>query len=185
MKSGRCNESERAENNLKRRNAYSAMDPDKKRKMLDERNEKRRAKMKEAQSLQMSPVNGEKSTDVTKSSVQKNTFDGSRKDINADIDQICEFTGTKIIFWDLREPFINNLYKPTAAQSRFEALMDTLDTVLSELCSVIMEPLRDRVVTGLLQASLDGLLRVILDGGPSRIFYASDATVSGAIGSAY
>nr|GMD62684.1 protein unc-13 homolog [Ipomoea batatas] len=116
-----------------------------------------------------------KSTDVTKSSVQKNTFDGSRKDINAAIDQICEFTGTKIIFWDLREPFIDNLYKPTAAQSRFEALMDTLDTVLSELCSVIMEPLRDRVVTGLLQASLDGLLRVILDGGPSRIFYPSDA----------
>nr|GMD50140.1 protein unc-13 homolog [Ipomoea batatas] len=68
----------------------------------------------------------EKSTDVTKSSVQKNTFDGSRKDINAAIDQICEFTGTKIIFWDLREPFIDNLYKPTAAQSRFEALMDTL-----------------------------------------------------------
>nr|GMD74719.1 uncharacterized protein LOC109183853 isoform X1 [Ipomoea batatas] len=57
MKSGRCNESERAENNLKRRNAYSAMDPDKKRKMLDERNEKRQAKMKEAQSLQIRPVN--------------------------------------------------------------------------------------------------------------------------------
>nr|GMC72592.1 uncharacterized protein LOC109173038 [Ipomoea batatas] len=57
MKFGRCNESERAENNLKRRNAYSAMDPDKKRKMLDERNEKRRAKMKEAQSLQIRPVN--------------------------------------------------------------------------------------------------------------------------------
>nr|GLL17688.1 uncharacterized protein LOC109154419 [Ipomoea trifida] len=34
------------------------MDPDKKRKMLDERNEKRRAKMKEAQSLQIRPVNG-------------------------------------------------------------------------------------------------------------------------------
>ncbi|XP_019185195.1 PREDICTED: uncharacterized protein LOC109180165 [Ipomoea nil] len=120
-------------------------------------------------------ITTKKSTDVTKSSVQKNTFDGSRKDINAAIDQICEFTGTKIIFWDLREPFIDNLYKPTAAQSRFEALMDTLDAVLSELCGVIMEPLRDRVVTGLLQASLDGLLRVILDGGPSRIFYPSDA----------
>ncbi|VFQ94801.1 unnamed protein product [Cuscuta campestris] len=117
-----------------------------------------------------------KSTDVgIKNSVQKNTFDGSRKDINAAIDQICEFTGTKIIFWDLREPFIDNLYKPTVTQSRFEALMDPLDTVLNELCDVIMEPMRDRVVTGLLQASLDGLLRVILDGGPSRIFHPSDA----------
>ncbi|CAH9091799.1 unnamed protein product [Cuscuta europaea] len=117
-----------------------------------------------------------KSTDVgTKSSLQKSTFDGSRKDINAAIDQICEFTGTKIIFWDLRESFIDNLYKPTVTQSRFEVLMDPLDTVLNELCDVIMEALRDRVVTGLLQASLDGLLRVILDGGPSRILHPGDA----------
>nr|GMD91956.1 uncharacterized protein LOC109173038 [Ipomoea batatas] len=35
------------------------MDPDKKRKMLDERNEKRRAKMKEAQSSQIRPVNAD------------------------------------------------------------------------------------------------------------------------------
>ncbi|CAH8321519.1 unnamed protein product [Eruca vesicaria subsp. sativa] len=44
---------------------------------------------------------------------------------------------------------------------------------LGQLCSVIMEPLRDRVVTSLLQASLDGLLRVLLDGGPSRVFHPS------------
>jgi len=35
--------------------------------------------------------------------------------------------------------------------------------------------LRDRVVIGLLQASLDGLARVLLDGGPSRVFSQSDA----------
>lgn len=105
----------------------------------------------------------------------KDTFDGSRKDINAAIDQICEFTGTKTIFWDLREPFIDNLYKPSVAQSRLESLIDPLDTVLNQLCDIIVEPLRDRVVTGLLQASLDGLLRVILDGGPSRIFTPADA----------
>nr|GMD60166.1 uncharacterized protein LOC109173038 [Ipomoea batatas] len=51
------NESRQVENNLKRRNAYSTMDPDKKRKMLDVRNGKRRAKIKEAQSLQIRVVN--------------------------------------------------------------------------------------------------------------------------------
>lgn len=107
--------------------------------------------------------------------IKRDTFDGSRKDINAAIDQICEFTGTKVIFWDLREPFIENLFKPTVSQSRLEALIDPLDLVLNQLCDIIMEPLRDRVVTGLLQASLDGLLRVLLDGGPSRIFYPADA----------
>lgn len=106
---------------------------------------------------------------------KKDSFDGSRKDINAAIDRMCEFTGTKIIFCDLREPFIENLYKPSVSQSRLESVMEPLDMVLNQLCDVIMEPLRDRVVTGLLQASLDGLVRVILDGGPSRVFSLGDA----------
>lgn len=106
---------------------------------------------------------------------QKIAFDGSRKDINAAIDRICEFTGTKIIFWDLRGPIIDNLYKPNVSESRLEVLMDAFDEVLNVLCGVIVEPLRDRIVTGLLQASVDGLLRVILDGGPSRIFTPNDA----------
>ncbi|KAA8519264.1 hypothetical protein F0562_013520 [Nyssa sinensis] len=113
----------------------------------------------------------ESSTSFTR----KDTFDGSRKDINAAIDRICEFTGTKIIFWDLREPFIDNLYKPSVSQSRLEVLIEPLDMALNQLCDIIVESLRDRVVTGLLQASLDGLLRVILDGGPSRVFFPSDA----------
>ncbi|CAH2073776.1 unnamed protein product [Thlaspi arvense] len=106
---------------------------------------------------------------------QKESFEGSRKDINAALDCICEFTGTKIIFCDLREPFIENLYKPSVSQSRLEALIESLDTELGQLCSVIMEPLRDRIVTSLLQASLDGLLRVLLDGGPLRVFHPSES----------
>lgn len=111
----------------------------------------------------------------SKSFTKNDTFDGSRKDINAAIDRICEFTGTKIIFWDLREPFIDNLYKPSVSKSRLESLIEPLDMELSKLCDVIVEPLRDRIVTSLLQASLDGLLRVLLNGGPFRIFFPSDA----------
>ncbi|XWS57034.1 hypothetical protein CRYUN_Cryun09bG0137000 [Craigia yunnanensis] len=113
--------------------------------------------------------------DKSKSSAQKDTFDGSRKDINAAIDRIQEFTGTKIIFWDLREPLIVNLYKPGVSQSRLEAVIEPLDLELNQLCDIIVEPLRDRVVTSLLQASLEGILRVLLDGGPSRVFFPSDA----------
>ncbi|XP_074280580.1 protein unc-13 homolog [Silene latifolia] len=111
----------------------------------------------------------------TRNSNQGNTFDGSRKDINAAIDRLCEYTGTKIIFWELREPFIDNLYKPSVSQSRLETLIEPLDLALNELCTVIVEPLRDRLVTSLLQASVDGLLRVLLDGGPYRVFLHSDA----------
>lgn len=106
---------------------------------------------------------------------QKDTFEGSRKEINAAIDHICEFTGTKIIFWDLREPFINNLYKPSVSRSRLEAIIEPLDMELNQLCDIIVEALRDRIVTSLLQASLDGLLRVLLNGGPSRVFLPGDA----------
>ncbi|CAI0474129.1 unnamed protein product [Linum tenue] len=108
---------------------------------------------------------------------QKGSFDGSRKDINAAIDRICEFTGTKIIFWDLREPFIENLYKPSVSQNRLEDLIEPLDLELSQLCSVISDQLRDRIVTSLLQASLDGLVRVLLDGGSSRVFHHTDAKI--------
>ncbi|GAB4832155.1 Protein unc-13 [Ancistrocladus abbreviatus] len=105
----------------------------------------------------------------------KITFDGSRKDLNGAIDRICEYTGTKIIFWDLRESFIDGLYRPSVSHSRVEALIEPLDMALNQLCHIIVEPLRDRIVTSLLQASLDGLLRVLLDGGPSRVFSPSDA----------
>lgn len=67
----------------------------------------------------------------SKSFNQKESFEGSRKDINAALDRICEFTGTKIIFCDLREPFIENLYKPNVSQSRLEGLIEALDTVRS------------------------------------------------------
>ncbi|CAM0906229.1 unnamed protein product [Alopecurus aequalis] len=115
----------------------------------------------------------EKSKSVV--SNQKNQFDGSRKEINAAIDRVCEFTGLKVIFWDLQQPFIDNLYKTSVPQARLDAIMEVLDLVLNQLCDVIVEQLRDRVVTGLLQASLDGLLRVILDGGPTRVFSPNDA----------
>ncbi|EPS69825.1 hypothetical protein M569_04933, partial [Genlisea aurea] len=108
-------------------------------------------------------------------SIQKETFDGSRKDINAAIDHICEFTGIKTIFWDLRESFIDGLYKPTVSECRMESLVEPLDMVLNELCDYIVEPLRDRIVTGLLQASVDGLMRVVLDGGSGRMFTRDDS----------
>lgn len=39
------------------------------------------------------------------------------------------FAGIKIIFWDLREPFINNLYKNNVSQSRLDTVVEALDMV--------------------------------------------------------
>ncbi|KAH0981356.1 hypothetical protein GBA52_008533 [Prunus armeniaca] len=86
----------------------------------------------------------------SKSFTQKDTFDGSRKRYK------CCYRSNLRVHW-------------------FEAVYEPLDTELSQLCAIIVEPLRDRIVTSLLQATLDGLLRVVLDGGPSRIFSLGDA----------
>ncbi|KAL6655235.1 hypothetical protein ACP70R_006061 [Stipagrostis hirtigluma subsp. patula] len=128
---------------------------------------------KKAQNIKIRRSTSEKSKSVIPS--QKIQFDGSRKEINTAIDRLCEFTGTKVIFWDLQQPFIDNLYKNSVSQARLDTIMEVLDLVLNQLCDVIVEQLRDRVVTGLLQASLDGLLRVILDGGSTRVFSPNDA----------
>ena len=88
---------------------------------------------------------------------KKDTFDGSRKVINAAMERICEYTGenlqphllccksnlsnycvwvnfqfagTKIIFCDLRVPFIDNLYKPSVSGSRVDVLIEPLDMVI-------------------------------------------------------
>lgn len=37
--------------------------------------------------------------------------------------------GTKIIFWDLRDQFIDNLYKPRVCLSRLEPVIEPLDAV--------------------------------------------------------
>lgn len=39
------------------------------------------------------------------------------------------FAGIKIIFWDLREPFINNLYKNNVSQLRLDTVVEALDMV--------------------------------------------------------
>ncbi|GLJ55952.1 hypothetical protein SUGI_1201130 [Cryptomeria japonica] len=101
-------------------------------------------------------------------------FDETRKVVDAATRKICDFTGVKIIFWDMREKFIDNLYRGSVSQARIESVIQVLDSVLGQLCDVIASPLRDQVVIGLLQASLDGYVRVLLDGGPSRVFSQDD-----------
>lgn len=104
-------------------------------------------------------------------------FDGTRKVVNGAVDKICEFTGVKVIFWDLREVFIDGLYKGGVSEARMDQVITSLDSVLGQTVEVIVVPLRDRVVLGLLQASVDAMVRILLDGGPSRFFGQADVSL--------
>lgn len=105
---------------------------------------------------------GRSTSEKSKSAVpnQKNQFDGTRREINSAIDRLCEFTGKeicknsvflgaycylvlvceaflfflglKVIFWDLQQPFIDNLYRNSVQQARLEIIMEVLDLVYSQ-----------------------------------------------------
>ncbi|KAL3689134.1 hypothetical protein R1sor_015443 [Riccia sorocarpa] len=101
-------------------------------------------------------------------------FEGVRKVAKEAVEKLCDFTGAKIVFWDMREVFIDGLYKGGVSVSRMEKVINVFDPVLGQLCDTIDAALRDRIVLALLQASLEGLSRVLLDGGPSRVIDYSD-----------
>jgi uncharacterized membrane protein YwzB len=39
------------------------------------------------------------------------------------------FIGMKVIFWDLQQPLIDNLYKNSVPQARLDTIMEVLDLV--------------------------------------------------------
>ncbi|GJP43387.1 hypothetical protein CLOM_g2856 [Closterium sp. NIES-68] len=87
---------------------------------------------------------------------------------------LSDYLGTKVVWWDLREAFLEELYRVSVDSCRMSHLMQRLDPVLGEIVETVSDSLRDHVVTSLLHSVLEGLLRVLLDGGPLRVFAQSD-----------
>ncbi|KAL6280297.1 hypothetical protein ACE6H2_017178 [Prunus campanulata] len=77
------------------------------------------------------------------------TFEIIRDTAANAISRLCDFTGARVVFLDLRH-------------------------VLGHLCGLIDDSLRDVVVLSIFRASLEGFVWVLLDGGPSRAFCDSD-----------
>ncbi|CAK7335470.1 unnamed protein product [Dovyalis caffra] len=93
------------------------------------------------------------------------------------IRKFCNFTGARVVFWDLRDRFLFHLYRGDVGSSRLESFLPHIDTVLNHICGLIDDTLRDLVVLSICRASLEGYVWVLLDGGPSRAFSESDITM--------
>ncbi|CAN0841432.1 Protein unc-13 homolog [Linum grandiflorum] len=93
------------------------------------------------------------------------------------INKISEFSGARIIFWDLRQKFLFGLYHGDVGSSRLESFLPQIDNVLDEICRLIDDTLRDTVVSSVCRASLEGFVWVMLNGGPSRAFSDSDVVM--------
>ncbi|KAJ6944882.1 hypothetical protein NC651_000039 [Populus alba x Populus x berolinensis] len=93
------------------------------------------------------------------------------------IRKFCDFTGARVVFWDLRDQFLFHLYRGDVGSSRLDSFLPHVDTVLDNICGLIDDTLRDLVVLSICRASLEGYVWVLLDGGPSRAFSDSDITM--------
>lgn len=101
--------------------------------------------------------------------IRDTTIDAIRK--------FCDFTGARVVFWDLRDQFLFHLYRGDVGSSRLDSFLPHVDTVLDNICGLIDDTLRDLVVLSICRASLEGYVWVLLDGGPSRAFSDSDITM--------
>ncbi|KAK9094661.1 hypothetical protein Scep_026130 [Stephania cephalantha] len=106
-----------------------------------------------------------------------NVFNRIRKSSTDAINRFCEFIGARIVFWDLRDSFLFYLYRGNVENARLESSLPQIDLVLDHVCSVITDPLRDLVVLSIYRSFLDGYVWVLLEGGPSRVFFDLDVEV--------
>ncbi|XP_048229878.1 protein unc-13 homolog isoform X2 [Ricinus communis] len=93
------------------------------------------------------------------------------------INKICAFTGARVVFWDLRDKFLFQLYRGDVESSRLESFLHHIDTVLDLICGLIDDTLRDLLVLSIFRTSLEAYVWVLLDGGPSRAFSDSDVAL--------
>ncbi|XP_076897631.1 protein unc-13 homolog isoform X1 [Bidens hawaiensis] len=105
------------------------------------------------------------------------TFDSIRDSIADAIRKICDLVGIRVVFWDLRDSFLFRLYHGSVEGARLENLLPKLDSVLNQVCDLIEDTLRDRVVASICRAALEGYIWILLDGGPSCAFSDSDVTM--------
>ncbi|PKA46536.1 hypothetical protein AXF42_Ash012669 [Apostasia shenzhenica] len=104
-------------------------------------------------------------------------FDDIRASAIRASDAILDFIGTRAIFWDMRETFLSSVYKGGVQSARLDAFLPKLDGVLDRVCDLIIDALRDQVVLCIYRATMAAYTWVLLDGGPSRAFSATDVGI--------
>ncbi|CAA7018291.1 unnamed protein product [Microthlaspi erraticum] len=105
------------------------------------------------------------------------TYDSLRETNANCITKTRDLIGARVIFWDLRDMFLVQLYNGTVEGARLERLLPHIDSVLDKVCSLSYEDSRDMVVLSICRSALEAYVRVLLDGGPTRAFSDSDITL--------
>jgi len=107
---------------------------------------------------------------------------------DAFLERMYTFFGAKLVFEDLRRPLFDDLYSQPSRESLAAEMGPTLGTGEPPLVRRLLDgvlftvqqltpsrPVRDELVWSVLTATVEALMRVVLDGEPSRSFTADDA----------
>nr|GMD79978.1 protein unc-13 homolog [Ipomoea batatas] len=82
------------------------------------------------------------------------TFDCIRDSATNAIRKTCDFLGARVVFWDLREPFVFHLYHNSVEGARLESILPQFDSILNNVCGLIDDGLRDLAVSSIYKSSL-------------------------------
>mmetsp|Transcript_27716 Transcript_27716/g.78388 ORF Transcript_27716/g.78388 Transcript_27716/m.78388 type:complete len:146 (-) Transcript_27716:459-896(-) len=84
----------------------------------------------------------------------------------------------QVVFVDLRVNIFGNLYRWDVRQSRMRQVLGRLDDVIYDIVSRVEEDdLQNRCAVHILRGCVQGVLRVLLDGGEPRVFASHDAAL--------
>lgn len=72
------------------------------------------------------------------------------------------------MFWELRQQWLEELYRHHVASARITDVLDLTNSALGDVCTELGPALQARFAAALLQACAQALEWVLLDGGPCR-----------------
>ncbi|KAK9149313.1 hypothetical protein Scep_008070 [Stephania cephalantha] len=104
-------------------------------------------------------------------------FDNSMAACLEGIQQISEATAYKVVYRNLSNVLWEGLYVGEPVSARIEPMLKKLEQNLEVISDTVNDRVRTWVITDIMKASFDGLLLVLLSGGPSRAFSLQDSQI--------
>ncbi|CAK0780416.1 hypothetical protein CVIRNUC_005046 [Coccomyxa viridis] len=101
-------------------------------------------------------------------------FEGAQDTLQRAEDRVSAYMAAKVVYEDLRQPLLEDLYRHSVQQARLGPALEQLDDALGALCQATPKELHTGIGGALLATMVEALMRVLLHGGPCRWFIVDD-----------
>lgn len=101
-------------------------------------------------------------------------LEGARQTLENAIHYGCCFLANKVVFWDLRFDYLELMYRHRVSYARADYLLEELNGQLTNICNRLPRTLHQDGAGALLKTSMQAFERVLLDGGPTRLYIPAD-----------